>query len=185
MKMKKGSRKANYAAKYAPTFCEIWFINKGRHLWTREASSDPSLFQPIHRPDNVTTEMLRSRSLPHHKSEVTFEPEALHSSSCRNQIPTHPLQKDSGLLFSSSVSESNSSAERPVSSDSDSKLDEESLYSKLVATNLAVEASRSEAFEEILKRKEFELEAVEAINKVTLTWFSLLVSNVIYGMGFF
>lgn len=166
MKMKKGSKKANYAAKYAPSSCEIWFINKGRHLWTREASGNPSLFQLIHQPDNETTEMLRSRSLPHHKSQVIFEPEALHSRSCRTRIPTHPLQNESGLLFSGSASETNSSAERRVSSDSDSKLDEESLYSQLMAANLAVEASRNEAFEEILKSKEFELEAVEAINKI-------------------
>lgn len=50
MKVKKSSSKANYAAKNAPAFCEISFINKGKRVWTRDASEGPipldSLSQP-------------------------------------------------------------------------------------------------------------------------------------------
>ncbi|XP_015972707.1 uncharacterized protein LOC107496015 [Arachis duranensis] len=41
MKVKRNSRKANYAAKNAPPFCKIWFIYRGKHIWTREASEKP------------------------------------------------------------------------------------------------------------------------------------------------
>ncbi|KAH8520387.1 hypothetical protein H0E87_001724 [Populus deltoides] len=45
MKVKKSSCKENYAAKHVPLFCEIWFINKGKCIWTREASENSNLLQ--------------------------------------------------------------------------------------------------------------------------------------------
>ncbi|RWW84872.1 hypothetical protein BHE74_00006498 [Ensete ventricosum] len=32
------SSKTTFTAKNVPPFCEIWFVSKGRHIWTREAS---------------------------------------------------------------------------------------------------------------------------------------------------
>ncbi|KAL1323826.1 hypothetical protein HN51_034058 [Arachis hypogaea] len=46
MKVKRNSRKANYAAKNAPPFCKIWFIYRGKHIWTREASEKPCSLSP-------------------------------------------------------------------------------------------------------------------------------------------
>ncbi|MED6133653.1 hypothetical protein PIB30_030173 [Stylosanthes scabra] len=46
MKVKRNSSKANYAAKNAPPFCKIWFIYKGKHIWTREASEIPCSLSP-------------------------------------------------------------------------------------------------------------------------------------------
>ncbi|KAF2300362.1 hypothetical protein GH714_012450 [Hevea brasiliensis] len=110
MKVKKSSNKANYVAKSAPIFCEIWFINKGKHVWMREAS------------------------------ESSFSPR----------------------------SSSSTSTERRVSSDSDSKVEEESLYCQLERVRTEAEASRNEAFEELLKRKKLEFQTLEAISKVKI-----------------
>ncbi|KAK3206252.1 hypothetical protein Dsin_020298 [Dipteronia sinensis] len=67
MKVKKGSSKSNYAAKKAPPFCEIWFVNKGKHVWTREASESLS----------TTAETLRSRSLRHCNSTLSLTQDKL------------------------------------------------------------------------------------------------------------
>ncbi|OMO67754.1 hypothetical protein CCACVL1_20337 [Corchorus capsularis] len=46
VRMKKSSSKASYAARNAPYYCEIWFVNKGKLVWTREASEEPNSFPP-------------------------------------------------------------------------------------------------------------------------------------------
>ncbi|KAJ7012588.1 U-box domain-containing protein 33-like [Populus alba x Populus x berolinensis] len=120
MKVKKSSCKENYAAKHAPLFCEIWFINKGRCIWTREASEN-----------------------------------------------SNPLQGS----FSSTRSSCASgciSTEMRVSSGSDPKVEEESSYSHIEEVSLEAEALGNEAFEELLKCKTLELEAMEAFSKVKI-----------------
>ncbi|KAJ6964266.1 U-box domain-containing protein 33-like [Populus alba x Populus x berolinensis] len=120
MKVKKSSCKENYAAKHAPLFCEIWFINKGKCIWTREASEN-----------------------------------------------SNPLQGS----FSSTRSSCASgciSTEMRVSSGSDPKVEEESSYSHIEEVSLEAEALGNEAFEELLKCKTLELEAMEAFSKVKI-----------------
>ncbi|KAG8095531.1 hypothetical protein GUJ93_ZPchr0012g20813 [Zizania palustris] len=38
-RLKASYGKASFMAKNAPSFCEIWFVWRGRHIWTREASA--------------------------------------------------------------------------------------------------------------------------------------------------
>uniref|UniRef100_A0A5B7A0Y5 RING-type E3 ubiquitin transferase n=1 Tax=Davidia involucrata TaxID=16924 RepID=A0A5B7A0Y5_DAVIN len=196
MKVKKSSSKVSYAAKNAPPFCEIWFVNKGKHMWTREASEGPGFVRPVCRPETATAVKLRSRSLQYHKSEVIFDPECLQSTSARsipsarirNWIHAEAIQTEVALLptspsstnrcdshyfhslssptSTSSGSGHTSSAEQRVSSDSDTKAEEEGLYSQLTEIRIEAEASRNEAFAELLKSKKLEAEAVEAISKV-------------------
>ncbi|KAF8395115.1 hypothetical protein HHK36_019056 [Tetracentron sinense] len=82
MKVKENSSKANYAAKYAPTFCEIWFVNKGKLVWTREASEGPIILPPIlSPPETALAKRLSSISLQYHKSDLIFNPTYVQSSS--------------------------------------------------------------------------------------------------------
>lgn len=52
-KLKGSSSKALFTAKNVPPFCEIWFVCKGRHLWTREASEFIDHFLPVFRSDEA------------------------------------------------------------------------------------------------------------------------------------
>ncbi|KAA8543889.1 hypothetical protein F0562_021934 [Nyssa sinensis] len=204
VKVKKSSSKASYAAKNAPPFCDIWFVNKGKHVWTREASEDLSFVPPVFNPETDSAVNLRSGMLQDHESELIFHPECLQSSSARSifsaevangiqaeaiqaEVPLPPTLVSStnrcdphyfySLSSSTSTSTSTSSssgsgsgytssAEQRVSSDSDTKFGEESLYSQLTEVRIEAEASRNNALAEVLKRKKWEAIAVEVISKV-------------------
>ncbi|XP_010253186.1 PREDICTED: U-box domain-containing protein 33-like isoform X2 [Nelumbo nucifera] len=177
----KNSTKANYVAKNAPAFCQVWFVNKGKHVWTRESSESPNVLPP----ENVHAERLRS-SLPHnHKPEIIFNPECFRStsipgrvsngvSSC-NQLEQDETEETLSTSGSCSldrfdligtISGHASSTERRVSSESDLNLEKERLYNQLEEARREVEASKNEACVELLRSKKLELEAIEAINKV-------------------
>ncbi|KAF5930872.1 hypothetical protein HYC85_031745 [Camellia sinensis] len=192
MKVKKSSSKASYAAKKAPQFCEIWFVNKGKHMWTREAFEGPRPLEPISPRETGTADNLRSKSLQCHKKELISHPECLRSSSAsagnRYWVHAGAVQTEVALTsslpnsinisdphyflsFSSPTSTSSSSgytssAGQRVSSDSSTNVDEESLHAQLTEIRIEVKASRDEAFPEFLKRKNLETRAVEAISKV-------------------
>lgn len=202
MKVKKSSSKANYAAKNVPSFCEIWFINKGKFVWTREASEGPSTVPPICQPDTTTPITLRSRSLQYCETELIYHPECLHlqsSSSANGAVAagkkdwvqaesfrteldlappisisnstcdTHRRHNSFSPTSTSTGSGYTSSAERRVSSDSDTMAEEERLYCQLLEARNEVEAFKNEALSELLKRRGLELEAMEAISKVNMT----------------
>ena len=182
MKVKTSSSKARYAAKNAPLFCEIWFVNKGKHIWTREAFEGPSFGGSISQSEIATADNLREQCS---KSELMFDPECTRPSSSRSTEsvpieavlpPSLPSSIDrydpqcyhnlSSLTNTSSGSGYPSFAEQRGSSDSATKDDEESLHYLLMEAKIEAEASRDEAFQEISKRKKLEAEAVEAIGKV-------------------
>ncbi|XWS71693.1 hypothetical protein CRYUN_Cryun03dG0160600 [Craigia yunnanensis] len=193
VRMKKSSSKASYAARNAPCFCDIWFINKGKLVWTREASEDQSSLPPVGQAA-VTAQMLRSNSLPHSKGDSLVHPENLHSNSSRNitfvattqlteSEPAHmdvsltPRLSSFATRYSPNYYQSLSSpsctsgskcasSETRLSLDSYSKDDEESLYSWLREASMEAKASRNEALAESLKCQKLELEAMEAINKL-------------------
>ncbi|CAK7331562.1 unnamed protein product [Dovyalis caffra] len=196
MKVKKSSSKVNYAAKYAPLFCEIWFINKGQHLWTRKASEKLNSLLPWGHAESTSSEILRSESLQDSNSNLPFPTKHLQSNSAaritcarisdfshnespcaESLLPTiyssdnscsrRPLQS-SFSPTSRSCALRCTSTERGVSSGSDSKVEEESSYSHIEEVRLEAEALGNEAFEELLKCKRLELEAMEAISKVKI-----------------
>jgi hypothetical protein len=196
LKVKKSSSKENYAAKYAPLFCEIWFINKGKHVWTREASENSNPLPKCDHAENMSFETLRSESLRYSKSNLPFQKNNLRSNSAariscarisgfvqnesvcaESVLPTiyssysswscHPLQSSS-----SSCAPGCTSTERRVSSGSDSKLEEESSHSHVEEVRLETEALGNESFEDFLKRK-----MLEAISKVTALQYSWFISE--------
>ncbi|GLU02360.1 hypothetical protein SLE2022_196140 [Rubroshorea leprosula] len=139
MRIKKSSSKASYIAKYAPWFCEIWFVNKGKNLWTREATEEPSLL-PFGQADIATSPIEVSKSLQCDMSNTS-----IHTGSFRSNSATSSIT---------------------LPSDSDSKDEEESLNNQLREVRLEAEASKNEAFSELLKCKKVEIEAMEAVSRL-------------------
>ncbi|GMH12286.1 hypothetical protein Nepgr_014127 [Nepenthes gracilis] len=196
MKMKRSSSKANYAAKNAPPFCEIWFINKGKHVWTREAMEGIRFGPNICQADALKSESLRSKSLRFDKSEPMGSGRLqFHSSRARMKfglkdwIQDARVQDEEALAslqplcssvnnrdqYSTCTSVSpisghgsgcTTSAERRISLDSESRMEEESAHSQLVEAQASAEASNHEVSVELRKRKELEAQAVHAISKV-------------------
>ncbi|KAG6681474.1 hypothetical protein I3842_13G094400 [Carya illinoinensis] len=191
MKVKKSSSKANYAAKNAPLFCEIYFIYKGKHVWTREASESPNPLPPCSKPEITSGEALRSKSFQCSRNNA-IHPESLQSVSARSTLfnenskwvqgETKHVEVDSlpALSHSSrnlqnsfcpttiSTGSENNSAERMVSLTSEPKVEEEGLYSQLTEARIQAEASRNEVLVEIMNCKKLESEAVEAFSKVNV-----------------
>ncbi|KDP44229.1 hypothetical protein JCGZ_05696 [Jatropha curcas] len=192
MKVKKSNNKANSVAKDAPLFCEIWFINKGKHVWTREACERPSLLPPSDHSLGASNETLRSKSLRYSKSILPFDPEYHRSSStagvscarisgwvqsestCPEEPILHARSSSANTCFPRSIqnsfgtisSSSGTSTERRVSLDSDSKVEEDHLYCQLAELRIEAEASRKKAFEELLRRKKLESQILQVISKV-------------------
>ncbi|XP_056686774.1 U-box domain-containing protein 33 isoform X3 [Spinacia oleracea] len=187
VKVKKNSRKASYAAKSAPAFCEIWFIHKGKHVWTREAF-EKVIVSTTYQADEPRTDRLRSKSFQYKENDRLYNPVNLRSRSSHLSVrgsgvkdwktteltdedlllpcsgnPRHPGYARSSI---SNDSASSTSTEIRVSSDSGLNLEEENLYGQLLEAKARVETSRNEACLEFLKRKELEAEAMKTMRKV-------------------
>ncbi|KAL7153687.1 hypothetical protein ABFS83_04G185100 [Erythranthe nasuta] len=76
MKGKKSSCKACLVAKIAPSYCEMWFVNNGKLIWTRQAS-DVSNVHPL-----------------------SCQLAAGSSNSCRNQVQAEAFPTDVNLATS-------------------------------------------------------------------------------------
>eukprot|EP00268_Persea_americana_P044767 TRINITY_DN4528_c0_g1_i1.p1 TRINITY_DN4528_c0_g1~~TRINITY_DN4528_c0_g1_i1.p1 ORF type:complete len:855 (-),score=176.56 TRINITY_DN4528_c0_g1_i1:415-2979(-) len=153
MKVKRSSTKASYTSKNAPLFCEIWFVNKGKHVWTREASEGPSSLPPtLCLPETAHTERYRSKSSHSCSSETYSNLDHLRSSSsstsrlssARNSLMTEPDEREAKICptesnFTDTVDPYNSRSsacltnsasalslptERKVSSEFNSKVEE-------------------------------------------------------------
>jgi len=160
MKIKRNSSKANFAAKNAPPFCEIWFVYKGKHIWTREASETPC-FVPSHaQPETTTAESLSCRSFQYGTNELIHS-ECLQSNSARatrSTVPNVIIEAESTFSSKSSSCSSHCSPQH-------SELEEETIDSQLIEVNAATD----KALVELLKCRTLELKAIEAISKVSMT----------------
>ncbi|XP_073222832.1 U-box domain-containing protein 33-like isoform X2 [Cicer arietinum] len=177
MKVKRNSGKANYTSKHAPPFCEIWFIYKGRHIWTREASETPCSLSSRSQPEIAATESLRCRSFQYGKNELPHS-EYLQRDSARTTVFSGIRSLDLGEIIeteatNSSKSSSCSSHCSPENSagvylDTYSEDMEERINSQLIETKREAEAATDKSFAELLKCRRLEVEAMEAIQKVKL-----------------
>ncbi|XP_020223452.1 U-box domain-containing protein 33 [Cajanus cajan] len=179
IKVKRNSGKANYTAKNAPPFCEVWFIYKGKHIWTREASEAPCSSPSFTQPEITTTESLRCRSFQYGKNEL-FNSEYLQPSSVRTTIGSGFRSLVQGEIieteatFSSKPSSCSSHCHCSPQNSSGDYLHtyledmEEMIDKQLRETKKEAEAVTDEAFAGLLKCKRLEVEAMEAIRKVNL-----------------
>ncbi|KAK9075793.1 hypothetical protein SSX86_004122 [Deinandra increscens subsp. villosa] len=162
MNLKKKSSKSSYVAKNAPPFCQIWFVNKGQLLYTKQPAENYDLLPPsIHQDSSA----LRSQSLCYPSAER------------EQQEIYHPSSSDTCFVPGSTgitrSLRSNTSSESGFSSEHDPRVEEESLCKQLEEVNLEAEASRNEAFQELLMRKRLEAQALEADNKVEFHLYGL------------
>lgn len=169
MTVKKSSSKASYTAKNAPPFCEILFIYKGKHIWTRDASEESAALAES--SNSVSPEFVQSNhnaDTRHTGIENWLQGESVYSELAVPSSTNRYLSHYSRTLFSPSNSSncSRSSVERRASTDSYLRIEEETLNRRLGEALIQAEASRSEAFQELMKRQRLESEAVEVINKV-------------------
>ncbi|GAV57922.1 Pkinase domain-containing protein/U-box domain-containing protein [Cephalotus follicularis] len=163
MKVRRRSSKANYAAKNAPSFCEIWIISKGKHMWTKEASEGRSASPPYRHADGETAKISRVSNWVIGETvemEVALSPSI---SSSNGRLVPYYLQTSFSPTSTSTGTEYTS--ERGVSSDSDSRFEENS-HNQLIEARIEAETSKNKAFAELLKSRQMEVEAVKAISKV-------------------
>ncbi|KAJ9548174.1 hypothetical protein OSB04_020717 [Centaurea solstitialis] len=169
MKVKKNSSKSSYAAKNAPPFCQIWFINKGQLLYSKEpteaydALPPPSILQD--------SDTLRSQSLRHPGSAERESLEVYRRSTSTvgfvsGNVSVMRSKQGEGDCSRRLPSNTSSDSGYSSSNEFDSRFEEENLYKKLEEVNMEAEASRNEAFQELLRRKRLEAQAIEANNKV-------------------
>nr|GEV84436.1 U-box domain-containing protein 33-like [Tanacetum cinerariifolium] len=169
MTVKKGSSKSSYAAKNAPPSCHIWFVNNSQLLYTREPAEDYDSLPPsIPQASNA----LRSQSLCYPNTQRELQQINTRSSSSISFIAgstsmTRSTKQFHGEgLHNNLQSNTSSDSGYASSTELDLRLEEESLSKQLEEVNMEAEASRNQAFQELLKRKRLEALAIEANNKV-------------------
>ncbi|XP_072960662.1 U-box domain-containing protein 33-like isoform X1 [Typha angustifolia] len=186
----KGSfSKVSYMIRNAPPFCEIWFISKGRHIWTREASAGiDSVYSP---DDTILRKRLRITSSSNHNAESMVNRECITDDTSSSTDPQgsrstdHTESSNTEVIASATDTSymyvtSLSNLEDPMSSASTTSwpmsptdmrfsseaISEEIVYEYLEGVALDAERSKTAAFTELVKRKEIESEVAEAFHKV-------------------
>ncbi|XAR58996.1 Non-specific serine/threonine protein kinase [Bertholletia excelsa] len=157
-KVRKSSRKASYAVKNAPCFCEIWFVNKDKHVWTREAHEGPSLVEPISQDGSTNGNQDKAVHIQVALSSILFSP----MDGC-DPIHSQSLSSRTGIGSSSGYT---SFAEHRVSSDSLARGEEESIYALLTEIEAEAKLLRKIGEQELPKRENLEANAMEANSKV-------------------
>lgn len=144
MRGKKNSCKACRVSKHAPPYCEMWFVNKGKLIWTRQASASLSI-----RPPSCSSNFVQNEA-----ECVEDSCDALHS---------HRISSSISL---SSGTESSTLMEPRESSTLSAKSEEARLCVQVAELHGEVDGSKNEANLELLEQNKVEIVALEAINKV-------------------
>ncbi|KAG9444673.1 hypothetical protein H6P81_016013 [Aristolochia fimbriata] len=185
MKVKRSSDQAINTAKNAPNFCEIWFVYKGKHVWTKDASEGPSsqqILQPLASKNNIR-ETKRSTSLSSYGVSSFSTAGCLRSLSSstdrEGQMATSCLgfhfineycspDSQSSRGYASTFCELSSPLEGRDSSDFILKEDQElhNLENCLHEVRIETERSKQEALAALLRCKELEQAAAETMSKV-------------------
>lgn len=107
-KLKGSSSKATYAAKNAPPFCEIWFVCKGRHVWTREASEGTYSFLSVFSPDAavLNKDYCEPMPYPEHVSSNTFMTADLQGDGGKSKHAGQVVSTDFSVVNSTNLSNS-------------------------------------------------------------------------------
>jgi len=174
MKLKRNSSKANFAVKNVPPFCEIWFVYKGKHIWTREASETPCFVSSHAQSETTTAESLScSRSFQYGTNEL-FRSECLQSNSTRttrSTVPNEIIEAEATFSSKSSSCNSHCSPQHLASCyvDTNPEFEEETIDSQRITAKAEANATTDKALVELLKCKRLEFKAIEAISKVSMT----------------
>ncbi|XP_074568045.1 U-box domain-containing protein 33-like [Curcuma longa] len=181
-KLKGSFSKTFFSAKNVPPFCEIWFVSKGRHIWTREASELADSIVPTCHPEKIWSspqscngELLLVSELTMHNilSADLQGIKSLEQNGYRNTavIPIADSNLTCSMKFDlpepcDNYTASSFDTEQPKDIDSKDELEEDDLYCQLEEVTMEIEKSKREAFLELSKRKKLEYEVAEAISTV-------------------
>ncbi|KAK4440853.1 U-box domain-containing protein 33 [Sesamum alatum] len=170
MKGKRSSCKACHAAKYAPSYCEMWFVNKGKLIWTRQASANSSIDLSSRHLATSSARNLISWSLNSCQNEAEASQVDLTLSTISQYV-----ESTCDSLYSHSASSSRSlssgsghatSVKPRVSSIGSAKTMEECLCIQLSELKVKADQSKDETCLKLLEQRQLEAEAREILNKV-------------------
>ncbi|VAH41527.1 unnamed protein product [Triticum turgidum subsp. durum] len=173
-KLKAGHNKEYFMAKNAPAFCEIWFVWRGRHIWTREASAAIGNSISIYNQDDTMMTRKRTRFSPNSNDA---EPVLAEGTESDNGRVNHygALGADASRFYNMRISNLHDAESAfnstlwPDSSVLEGALQlhsKEMLDANLKQVMVEAEGSRKEAFLELLRRKEIESKVASAFVRV-------------------
>lgn len=183
-KLKASHSKEYFMAKNAPAFCEIWFVWRGRHIWTREASAAIDNSLSIYNQDDIMTIRKRTRFSPNNDDAESLLDEGYITCGTSTAADLHEgILSDNGRLndygalgadvrhfYNKNISNLQD-AESAFNSTLWPESPLEFRSKELLDTNLkqviiGAEESRKDAFVELLKRKETESKVASAFLRV-------------------
>ncbi|OEL26254.1 hypothetical protein BAE44_0012726, partial [Dichanthelium oligosanthes] len=166
--------KESLMASNAPAFCQIWFVWRGRHIWTREASAATDNTTPVHYQDDVmATKRIRCCSYPNNNETIldegyvtgealmTVDPNQGVDSDYDRTNDYEALGTHEANRFYSTSMAKRQDAESALSSTFWSG-SSEVLDRNLKQVMMEADGSRKEVFVELLKRKETESKVASA-----------------------
>ncbi|XP_078159759.1 U-box domain-containing protein 33-like isoform X2 [Carex rostrata] len=172
------SSKTTFLVKNLPAFCEVWFVSKGRHVWTREViSTNPNSYNP---DDTSLTKRIRFSVSSSNTDESEDDSEIDQEALALDQTE-HTDSEESGLYFRGATYSAKMSylndlvppGGSPCWPDPTSDVrfqskltPKESSYDDLNELMKEAERSRSLAFAELLRRKEIETEINDTLKRV-------------------
>lgn len=188
-KLKAGHNKEYFMAKNAPAFCEIWFVWRGRHIWTREASAAIGNSISIYNQDDIMMTRKRTRFSPNsndaesmlgggHSTCGTSTVADLHEGTISDNGRVNnygALGANANHFYNmriSNLQDAESAFNSTLWPDSSVLGGALQLHSKekldidLKQVMVEAEGSRKEAFLELLKRKEIESKVASAFVRV-------------------
>lgn len=182
------SKKANYVREHAPAFCHIWFICKGRLIYTREGNTQLHLHDdnesgPATAKSRVT-QSTSGWSSPISRAGSASSLDDFDRSSTFSLSPYSGFPRPSAAASDSISASFSRNEERDVSSRSlalpprpeekqhqslsldvvDGKMNDV-LYEQLDQAISEAEMAKREAFQESMKRRRAEKEAIDATRK--------------------
>ncbi|XP_073040276.1 U-box domain-containing protein 33-like isoform X2 [Primulina eburnea] len=158
------SHKASYAAKHAPSYCEMWFVNEGKLICTRQATE--SSISTLPNSDRNEAETYAAGMTPSAgllSVENLWDPLYSESASSRNRItfPECTTSSSSTSSFSGCTT-----SDEPAYSVSRAKFMEESLLFEHAELKMDVNELSDEANLELVQSEKLGAEAIEGISKV-------------------
>ncbi|CAO2835618.1 unnamed protein product [Amaranthus hypochondriacus] len=176
--MEPKSKKANYVRLHAPAFCHIWFVCKARLIYTREGIRQPPLKDedqdPLTNAKSTQFASEMSKSLSRVDSggsftrSSTFSLSQLSFFSRFSEVGTDSTLCHSGTEDRMPSFRSFALPPKPEQNVSFSNVEEslnDALCNQLDQAIIEAETAKREAFEESMRRRKAEKDAIEAIRK--------------------
>ncbi|KAL6896701.1 hypothetical protein ACP4OV_007273 [Aristida adscensionis] len=187
-KLKASYGKESLMARNAPAFCEIWFVWRGRHIWTREASTATDKNIATRNQDDVMTakrirfsscssipvSILDGGYVTYETSTMVHLNQGAVSDDDRSNEYEGLASHETNHFYDMSIAnwqDPESELSSTFWSDSSVQMETFQLYSKQILDRnikqiiMEAEGSRKEAFVELLKRKETESKVTSAFSR--------------------